>query len=677
MSIVTGRRLGLSLLGALVAILVLPAVAGAATHPAKVSNITITPSLAGHAGFGLDHFDVNAITPGDPFAFPFVTGSKIGHCVEETIGIANDPTATLRTDGDLSLDNSDPLNTIGAGNSPGAQRVEWILLDSYRTSPGDASGVQGAAHQSAIWQLTNPSSTDAGRIAGSSTDEQQASARATQLLADSAVYSPSVTNSAALSVDGGGALHTCAGTSRTLTVTGSPWTDAKLTLSGSAVFHDSGVTATTVGLGATGSAQVQIDSTGPGQVDVTATVQIATMVQADNGGHQDFVYLEFQPVSTTAPIVFNACNTLTSSQTATPAFTRSYGWTIGKSVDQTSVTTSADTATFTYDVVVTKSAPADSGWKVTGAITVTNPNTFSVADVLVTELGVDNGGTCGSNGPGAIGTLGPGQSAAVGYACTYVARPAQATGTNTANVSWTLATTGGPETQSQTISQPFAFGEPSATVHDSVDVADSFDGARSATIPGGASVNASRTFAYSRTVTVPASGCWTYDNTATVTPTDTPTALPGASVGVVVCRETPPVAPASAVTKRTTISLQKQASTPTVAAGATVSFVIRWQNTGKVAARNVEICDALPGQMSFVSARGATFENGKACWVRKTVAPGAKLIFHVVARVSATVGNARLVNVATATASNAPAARATAPVHARRHARTRPAGVTG
>ncbi len=65
----------------------------------------------------------------------------------------------------------------------------------------------------------------------------------------------------------------------------------------------------------------------------------------------------------------------------TPGFTRSYDWTITKSVDQTAVTTSSDTATFNYTVVVTKSAATDSGWTVTGTISVTNPNVYSVSNV--------------------------------------------------------------------------------------------------------------------------------------------------------------------------------------------------------------------------------------------------------------------------------------------------------
>ena len=78
-------RLALCGLVALLAVLVIPAVAGAATHTAKVTNISVSPSLAGHTGFGVDHFDVGAVNAGDTFAYPFATGSKIGHCVEATL----------------------------------------------------------------------------------------------------------------------------------------------------------------------------------------------------------------------------------------------------------------------------------------------------------------------------------------------------------------------------------------------------------------------------------------------------------------------------------------------------------------------------------------------------------------------------------------------------------------
>ena len=168
---------------ALLAALALPGVAGAATHPAKVGNITITPALAGHQVFGLYHFTVSAVNAGDSFAYPFSTGPKIGHCVEAT-ALINSDTGLLRTGDDLSLANNDAANTLGTGLTVGAQQLEWILLDSYKNSPGDATGVEGAAHQSAIWQLTNPSSPSVTRITGSLPAEQATAARTTQLVND-------------------------------------------------------------------------------------------------------------------------------------------------------------------------------------------------------------------------------------------------------------------------------------------------------------------------------------------------------------------------------------------------------------------------------------------------------------------------------------------------------------
>jgi uncharacterized repeat protein (TIGR01451 family) len=1148
-----GARLAIAGLVAVLAALALPGIASAATHTGKVSGIGVSPSLSGHGGFGLYHFNIAPAHTGDVFSYPFVTGDKIGHCVEATVGAGNN-TSTLRTEGDLSLDNSDVANTIGAGFTTGAQRIEWILLSSYKNSPGDSTGVQGAAHQSAIWQLTNPSSGNSIKIGGGSANEVAAAGRATQLLADSATNYASVKNAAALSIVGGADLQTCANTARSVTVTGSPWTDATLSLSGPGVFHTSGTATTTVNLGATGSATVQVDSTGAGAVNVTASIKVATMVQADNGGNQDFVYLEFMPTSKTVTITFKYCKDLTIaktavptfdraftwtiaksvsgpdtqtanagttvgfdynvvatkstpvdtnwkvsgtitvtnpntyavsgatvtdtppagavcvlqdngavgslsasgskvltytctfaakpsynplsnhatvtwqkdgvtgtssagadavfqfgtgsagnpsathdsitvsdafnggapvvlgttsatitykvhkdivvptgvsgcidvdntatfttqnpnntpgnsssvtthvcvtghdltiaktvnpsytrtytwtidkkvngadsagpisttnptvpahytvvttktganhgfklagtitvtnpnsfavsgatvadqapagftctvqnggavgalaangsatlsysctysgqtapttganhatvswtpaaipndpsgntsasasasydfatatvtiehnavdildtnvahplatnvtagdtytydlniptptfgctttpntakvtdtgqpgsvlgqdtatiqvcrtqqglaiSKTADPAYTRSFDWTIAKSVDQTSVTTSSDSAVFNYTVVVTKSAATDSGWTVTGAISVTNPNAYTVNNVTVTEQGVNNGGTCVLNTSGAIGTMTQGQTASVGYTCTYAQAPSPAAGTNTANVTWTLPASGDQAAtpQSGSVTQAFAFGDPTTIVHDTVNVNDVFNGATPATLDGGANLNASKTFTYSRSVAVPASGCLTYNNTATVTATDTGLSK-DSSASVQACRQvppTPPVTPVSpAVVKssvppsNTTMTLVKHASSPTVKAGGTVNFTIRWKNTGKIAAKNVVICDDLPNQMTFVSAKGSTFKNGKACWSRKSVAKGATLIFRVVARVDANVANVKLVNVATATASNAKPKKATAPVRALRNARTRAGGVTG
>jgi len=149
---------------------------------------------------------------------------------------------------------------------------------------------------------------------------------------------------------------------------------------------------------------------------------------------------------------------------------------------------------------------------------------------------------------------------------------------------------------------------------------------------------------WSRSVAVPASGCRIYNNTANVTATDVPSYSKDASASVQVCRQAPPTPPvtppttpvtSASVPSKTTVSLVKHASSPTVKAGGTVGFTIVWKNTGKAKAKNVVICDDLPNHLAFVSAKGATFKNGKACWKRAFVAKGATLTFRVVARVDA------------------------------------------
>jgi hypothetical protein len=89
-----------------------------------------------------------------------------------------------------------------------------------------------------------------------------------------------------------------------------------------------------------------------------------------------------------------------------------------------------------------------------------------------------------------------------------------------------------------------------------------------------------------------------------------------------------------------------------------VKFTIRFKVTGKAAAVNVKVCDKLPAAMVFVSAPGATFQKGQACWLRKSVKPGTTLVFRVTAKVDANVGVGTACNNVVATASNAATDRA-------------------
>ena len=79
--------------------------------------------------------------------------------------------------------------------------------------------------------------------------------------------------------------------------------------------------------------------------------------------------------SATVEVCAGGGSDLAVTNTATPSFTRTFGWTVTKSVDQTSQKIAAGgSATFDYSVDVGKDAGVDSGWAVTGTITVGNPN---------------------------------------------------------------------------------------------------------------------------------------------------------------------------------------------------------------------------------------------------------------------------------------------------------------
>jgi hypothetical protein len=79
--------------------------------------------------------------------------------------------------------------------------------------------------------------------------------------------------------------------------------------------------------------------------------------------------------------------TLEVSKTASTSLTRTYAWTIVKSVDPASWTLyTGDSGTSTYTVSVTRSGPTDSGWAVSGTITVYNNGLVSATVGSVTDM---------------------------------------------------------------------------------------------------------------------------------------------------------------------------------------------------------------------------------------------------------------------------------------------------
>src|SRR5207245_1774674 len=76
------------------------------------------------------------------------------------------------------------------------------------------------------------------------------------------------------------------------------------------------------------------------------------------------------------------------SKTATPSFTRTYKWTIGKDVDKTLVKQVGGTATFNYTVKASETGFTDSLWQANGSIRVTNHNDWEAITVTDTFNGV-------------------------------------------------------------------------------------------------------------------------------------------------------------------------------------------------------------------------------------------------------------------------------------------------
>jgi hypothetical protein len=226
---------------------------------------------------------------------------------------------------------------------------------------------------------------------------------------------------------------------------------------------------------------------------------------------------------------------LTVTKDAVPSFSRQYGWDVTKSVDSNTANIPAGgTATFTYTVSVTHDNGTDGNWKVSGTITVSNPNAASV-DVSSIADTVDNGGTCTVDTSGGLTVPGPGVKT-YPYECIYgPAGPSPLAGTNTVTVSWddqTLSDGSVLAGNSASGSAAFDFGTAVPTIVDgSVDVSDTFGGSLGSVLYTDPSPT---TFTYPHDFTGdPAGTCTKHDNTATISIDNSP--IDSASQSVTVC----------------------------------------------------------------------------------------------------------------------------------------------
>ena len=230
--------------------------------------------------------------------------------------------------------------------------------------------------------------------------------------------------------------------------------------------------------------------------------------------------------SKTVTVTVCVNNDLTVSTAATPSFTRTYMWTIAKSVaGPTTVTPAGGTATFNYTVNANGAGTTDSGQVVAGKVTVTNPNDWDAITANVTDA-VDNGGACTVVNGTAV-SIPADSSVTVDYSCTYASSPSPAGGVNTAVASWDTSASPTPH-PSAIGTVGFTFGAPTTEINKTVTVGDTFNG--STTTLGTVAYPGPGTFAYSRTVNAPVANCLTYPNTAAIAETGQ-----SASASVTVC----------------------------------------------------------------------------------------------------------------------------------------------
>ena len=136
---------------------------------------------------------------------------------------------------------------------------------------------------------------------------------------------------------------------------------------------------------------------------------------------------------------------------------------------------------------------------------------------------------------------------------------------------------------------------------------------------------------------------------------------------------------------RSTLPIRKSANPTAVALrgdnAPEVVFTIVLSVPSAVDAKDVDVCDTLPSDMTFVSAPNATFSNGRACWHLAVAKAHSSHEFTITASVDKSFAGATLKNVVVATAGNAGRVSANATVdvgHAQgATSRKKRAGVTG
>ena len=265
---------------------------------------------------------------------------------------------------------------------------------------------------------------------------------------------------------------------------------------------------------------------------------------------------------------------LTVSKTAATSFTRTYKWTIDKTVSPATWNFfCGDKGTSNYKIEVKGNGYTDANWAVTGTITVAN-NTpkdaiiTSVADVL--SGGITGNVVCTDKTFPYI--LASGQS----FTCSYSASLASATnGTNTATVS-----TSSPLVEGSSGTANYTFGNPTTEVNKTVTISDDKYTPAS---PWTATYGKDETFTYTKefSCTNPANsanvcdngGTYTFNNTATITETGQ---SDGASVTVNCYKLQVTKNAATALTRTWAWTIEKSADQTDLTLSAGQSFLVNY-----------------------------------------------------------------------------------------------------
>lgn len=318
---------------------------------------------------------------------------------------------------------------------------------------------------------------------------------------------------------------------------------------------------------------------------------------------------------------------LTVTKTAATSFTRTYNWTISKSANPTTIgAPSGTTASANYTVTASETGFTDSGWQVTGTITITNPNNWESITANVSDtLDIGSNGTCTVTGGTAVVVPASG-SQTLSYTCSFTAQPSPSKGTNTATATWDKVAFFTPDGSAQGTAG-YDFANATITkVNQTITPTDAFNGGSAVNLctldtTGPCTLTAvdstpfsSRTYMYSRSLNVPTATCTTYPNIAS-------TGLTGAgqtaNASVKVCGASDLSVSKTAVTTFNSNIVKNVNKTLVEQAGGTITFTYTivvtesgWQVGGNIKVSNPNDWEDITASLSDVISGASCTVNG-------------------------------------------------------------------